>query len=373
MGQTAKRIVISGYYGFRNSGDEAVLQSILQALEEQGRLAGIRIEPVVLSMDPELTRQMYGVEAVHRMKPGAVLSAVRSCDGLISGGGSLLQDATGSKTIPYYLAVVKLAQWLGKPTFIYSQGIGPVGRKLFYPMIRHVFNRASYVSVRDQESADLLTRMGYTKGVEVVPDPVMGLPLRSGMESDQMVDKLPIIGVSVRYWNKDKSELHGLAESLSRIAAVKKAEIRFLPFHLPSDTEASREVMERLSPCESVIRLVDGVEHPQDMLHEVSQCDLIIGMRLHSLIYAASQRVPVLGISYDPKIDQFLQRLDLKAAASTERFEGERVTAEAIRLLDQKQAWIDEKSGTIDKLKQQAQQPAKQIAAILRQKEENKR
>ena len=75
---------------------------------------------------------MYGVKAYHRMKPGSLIRALREADGLISGGGSLLQDATSSKTIPYYLAVLKIAQWLGKPTFIYSQGIGPVSRPMFY-------------------------------------------------------------------------------------------------------------------------------------------------------------------------------------------------------------------------------------------------
>ncbi|MBW7456381.1 polysaccharide pyruvyl transferase CsaB, partial [Paenibacillus sepulcri] len=79
-----RRIVVSGYYGFRNSGDEAVLKSILFALEEGGAKAGLRVVPVVLSVDPAWTTAMYGVEAVHRMRPGAVLGALRSSDGLIS-------------------------------------------------------------------------------------------------------------------------------------------------------------------------------------------------------------------------------------------------------------------------------------------------
>lgn len=371
MGRTVKKLVLSGYYGYRNSGDEAVLQSILLALHEEGEREGIAIEPIVLSADPALTERMYGVRAVHRMKPGQVLSAIRESDGLISGGGSLLQDTTGWKSIPYYLGVIQLAQWLGKPVFVYSQGIGPVNRREFDPFISGVFKRCAYVSVRDPESADLLRRMGYTKPIEVVPDPVMGLPLREREVSSAGHDAAkPVIGVSVRYWNKDRSELDGIAYALKRILSEEQAEIRFLPFHLPTDEEASRDVMRRMAETASnpSVSIIGPVEHPQDMLREVSRCDVLIGMRLHSLIYAASQYVPVVGISYDPKIDGFLRRLDQKPAASTETFDGDRVAAEALRLLRGKQTWQREKEALIKQLKKESHQPAKQIAVVLRQK-----
>ncbi len=74
-----RRIVISGYYGFRNSGDEAVLRSILLALEEEGRAQGVKIQPIVLSADPAWTSKMYGVESVRRMHPADLLqSAARA-------------------------------------------------------------------------------------------------------------------------------------------------------------------------------------------------------------------------------------------------------------------------------------------------------
>src|SRR5690606_39817954 len=84
---TTFRVVISGYYGFKNSGDEAVLKSILLALEEQGNAAGITLAPVVLSGDPSWTSKKYGVEAVPRMHPASVWRAISSSDALVSGGG----------------------------------------------------------------------------------------------------------------------------------------------------------------------------------------------------------------------------------------------------------------------------------------------
>lgn len=381
MGSSVKRLVLSGYYGFNNSGDEAVLQSILFALKEQGEAQGISIEPIVLSASPEQTAKMYGVKAYHRMKPLELIKAIRQSDGLISGGGSLLQDATGSKTIPYYLAVLKLAQWMGKPTFIYSQGIGPVSRRMFDGWIRAVFKRCGYISVRDTESADLLTSMRLPRErIEVVPDPVMGLPLRS-----QSAEKAPAgagqtgaaagppeamrtVGVSVRFWNEDRSELEALSRSLKLLLAARNVRLRFLPFHLPSDEVASDYVISRLGgDHEDRVGLVRGVAHPQDMLEQVADCDLLVGMRLHSLIYAASQVVPMVGISYDPKIDQFLHRLGMKAAASTASFDAEAFAAEAIRLLDERTAWAADKQAAIEDLKRQAQRPAQQICSILKE------
>ncbi|MFD0870459.1 polysaccharide pyruvyl transferase CsaB [Paenibacillus residui] len=370
MGAAVKRIVLSGYYGYKNSGDEAVLQSILLALQKEGGRHGVRVEPIVLSGDPAWTERMYGVRAAHRMKPMEVIRAIRQSDGLISGGGSLLQDATGAKTIPYYLAIIKLAQWFGKPTFVYSQGIGPVRRKMFYSWISRVYNKCQYLSVRDSESAELLAQMGIRgERVEVVPDPVMGLtPRDNGSLRNPSETGRPVVGVSVRYWKEDRSELRKLAECLGRLEEERGIEIRFLPFHLPDDERASLDVMDWMNAKgKPNVHIVRDVIHPQDMLAQVGQCDLLIGMRLHSLIYAASQYVPVIGISYDPKIDQFLHRLGMEAAGSTDHMDVPKILEEVDRLLRGKMQWIESKRLLIDQLKEAAHRPAEHILSLMQE------
>lgn len=378
-----RRIVISGYYGFRNSGDEAVLRSILLALEEEGKAQGIQIQPIVLSADPAWTSKMYGVESVRRMHPADLLRALRSSDGLISGGGSLLQDATSAKTIPYYTGVMKLAQLLGKPTFAYSQGIGPVNRRWMDPLIRGVMKRSRYVSVRDAESAALLGRIGVPKErIDVVPDPVMGLPLPAGSHQDASritpagqaagalrAEEPPLIGVSLRRWRSDGADLARAAEALVALSKRMPVRLRFLPFHTPSDTEASEQVMERLRGrlgSGSTAELAAPGDDPQQMLLAVSRCDALFGMRLHALIYAAGQMVPMLGLSYDPKIDQFLNRLGLKAIGTTDRLDAELFAEAACSLLADKAGWQAEHKAAIDLLKQQSQKPAQQIVYLLR-------
>lgn len=392
MVTTSQKLVISGYYGFRNSGDEAVLKSILTALEEESQRSNITIEPIVLSGDPESTTAMYGVRSVHRMKLKEVREALKESDGLISGGGSLLQDATGLKSIPYYLGVIKLAQWLKKPTFIYAQGIGPVNRKIFNPMIKSVFKACTYVSVRDEQSADYLRGLGLQwNQIHVVPDPVMGLPLpetkverSAGAVSANAANqanrvepstgghtKLPVIGVSVRFWESDRKELTAIAAGLKKLCSKRAVHLRFLPFHLPVDEQASRFLMEMLGDVTSKgseISITQDLTDPQLMLEEVSKCDLVIGMRLHSLIYAASQYVPPVGISYDPKIDQFLLRLDSEPAGNTDTLDGDKLAKTVVGLLDQRSQWLKEHEEGITELKQEARVPAQQIINYLGRK-----
>lgn len=373
MVTASQTIVISGFYGYKNSGDEAVLQSILTALEEQAKELGIVLHPVVLSIDPEWTKLTYGVQAVHRMKLAEVRQAIKDSCGLISGGGSLLQDVTGPKTIPYYLGILKLAQWMKKPTFIYSQGVGPVNRRLFHPLIKSVFKKCAYISVRDQESAELLQSMGLQgKVIDVVPDPVMGLRPRE--QSEALHDEipyegnLPTIGISVRYWEKDYKELQKIVEGLQIVMKKQPVHVRFLPFHLPIDVEASQYMMELLGDVSSIgshVSICSDTVYPQDMLWEVSRCHLVIGMRLHSLIYAANSRVPMIGISYDPKINHFLQRLDQQPVGETSSLNPSALSSEIVRLLFHEEEWREVHATVIDRLKQESQVPAKRIVEYI--------
>lgn len=453
-----RKIVLSGYYGFRNSGDEAVLRSILTALETEGRLAGIAYEPIVLSADPAWTTRMYGVRAVPRMKLAEVRKAIRESHGLISGGGSLLQDATGPASIPYYLGIIKLAQWMRKPTFVYAQGVGPVNRKVFRPMIAWVFKRCRYISVRDMESAELLHSMGLrAERVEVVPDPVMGMklpeemgvalgeelsegassrsdnsdsqaagrmeasglpgseplssdwsssespgsespfsdspgsePVNSGLPGSEPLssdwsssespgsespfsdspdsDPLPVVGISVRFWNSERAELTALSDGVAALARQHPVHLRFLPFHLPSDEEASRFCAERigdLAGTGSKVSIAPATDNPQDMLREVDACSLLLGMRLHSLIYAASRSVPLLGISYDPKIDHFLARLGTVPIGTSDHLDPKSLAAQSAHLLASGEEWRRKHSGQIEKLKREAQLPARRITDFL--------
>jgi len=377
-GRRAFRVAISGYYGFRNSGDEAVLRSILTALAEEGREAGVAIEPVVLSGDPAWTEAAHGVKAAHRMRPAEVVRTLRGCDALISGGGSLLQDATGAKTIPYYTGIVGLARLLGKPVFVYAQGIGPVRRAWLRPLVRAAMNASRVVTGRDEESAALLARFGVARGrIDVVPDPVMGLapPSDAAERAAELPGgpgdaDVPVVGVSVRRWRPDGADLARVAEALAALVRRRAVRLRFLPLHTPDDAEASRAVIGRLAAlgADGAAELAEPGDDPQRMLLEVGRCSLVFGMRLHALIYAANRGVPMLGLSYDPKIDHFLARLGLAPIGTTDRLDPEAFAAAADALLapEGAAAWRERQGPAIEALRRDARRPARLIVAALR-------
>src|SRR5690606_12483611 len=134
-----------------------------------------RIEIIVLSNKPEKTAETYRVKAVNRWSLKDVRAAIKSSDGLISGGRSLLQDETGRKSIPYYAGVMKIAQQLKKPVFVYAQGMGPISSRLNQMIVKHVLNSVKLLTVRDEQSRQLLEKIGVTTEIHLVPDPVMGL------------------------------------------------------------------------------------------------------------------------------------------------------------------------------------------------------
>jgi polysaccharide pyruvyl transferase CsaB len=357
-----------------------VLQSILQAFYEEAEKQQTTISPVVLSINPKITEQLHGVRAIHRMRLLQIIRTIRKSDGVISGGGSLLQDMTGRMTIPYYLGIVKIAQWLKKPTFIYSQGVGPIRIKLYYPFIRHIYNRCAYITLRDGESKTFLQSIGVKHPhMEVVSDPVVGLVTEQvppgfvnrqiALSEAQDEQNTPIIGVSVRFWRQDRDDLHQIAHALRLIVEQSHVQLRFLPFQMPADLKASQYVIDLLGETyRNRITLLTDAIHPQDMLSEVGQCDLVIGVRLHSLIYAANYAIPMVGISYDPKIDQFLHQLQMTATAQTDHIDPHKVAEEAIQLLENKQTWIDHKKPLIEQMKKKSHLPAQQITSILRNK-----
>lgn len=295
------RLVLSGYYGFDNVGDEAILYAIIQSLREHQP----SIEILVLSNKPEQTAETYRVKAINRWSLKEVRAAIRSSDGLISGGGSLLQDETGRKSIPYYAGVMKIAQQLKKPVFVYAQGMGPINSKLNQLIVKYVLNSAKLLTVRDQQSKQLLEKIGVKTEIHLVPDPVMGLDT-SDFHSNwlqQQPFRNKLITVSVRDWTDDVYAFQEIAAGLDQLVN-KGHEVVFVPMHGEHDFNTSQQV-ERLMETKAHIAPHDSTI--QEKMAIIKESDVLFGMRLHALIFAAVGYTPFVALSYDPKIDSFAE------------------------------------------------------------------
>ena len=156
------KVLVSGYYGFGNLGDEALLAGMLTGLQEHS--------VTVLSQRPAATRALHGVGAAHRLRG---LAALLNHDALISGGGGLLQDKTSARSLRYYLGVLELAQRLGKRTVVYGQSVGPLspdGERAVAQALRGL-----PVAVRDGPSQVLVETAGHVSA-ELVADSALLLP-----------------------------------------------------------------------------------------------------------------------------------------------------------------------------------------------------
>ncbi|HOV80712.1 MAG TPA: polysaccharide pyruvyl transferase CsaB [Bacillota bacterium] len=327
------KVVISGYYGFHNSGDEAILHAMLLALRD----AVPGLEAVVLSKDPGYTSSEFGVRSILRDKPLDVLKALREADLLISGGGGLLQDVTGPKSIIYYLGVAALAKFLGKPVFFYAQGIGPVNTALGRALVRLVADRVNVITVRDQDSKEELVAMGVTRPrIHVTADPVLGLnpdlfDRERGREilMSLGVGEGPLVGISVRPW-KGLEGFKGAVAGAADDLAAEGWQVLLVPMHYPGDLGVCREVASKMKARPHIF---DGGAGYRDLLAVTANLDLAVGMRLHFLIFGAIFGVPVLGIPYDPKVNCFLRSLGLPSGLDVETLEHGRLISAVRELL----------------------------------------
>ena len=344
------RVVMSGYYGFGNAGDDAILESIHQAI----RAASSDVSVAVLSNDPEQTRRQYGLEAIPRFQVWRVCRALRRCDALLSGGGSLLQDATSTRSLLYYLSVIRCAQFLRKPVMLYANGIGPVRRPANRRRVKRVVECASLVTLRDHASARELAEMGVTRPARITADPVFHLEPAGEERTAQLLAAAGLEGtaafavVSVREWRNVGDFWAQLARLCDHLRRTYGLEILFLLMQPERDREVTGQVRALMKEPAHVL---DASCTPRELMGVLGRSRLCVAMRLHTLIFAARMAVPALGLVYDPKVASYLEELDLPSAGDVERFDG----AEAIRRADALMADYD---GVLSRLREKSAQLA---------------
>ncbi|MBQ4404519.1 MAG: polysaccharide pyruvyl transferase CsaB [Selenomonadaceae bacterium] len=307
------KIVISGYYGSKNGGDEAMLAAMLEILREE--VSDLQI--TVISLNPEYTRIRHKVDAVPLLDIWTIIKKIRAADLLISGGGSLLQNVTSGRSLYYYLAIIFFALACGRKVMLYAQGIGPIRGVLAHKAMNLILNRVNLITVRDKGSLEELSRLKINRPkIFCTADPVLAIkpvPLEFGENilehhGIKKVDE-KFIGVAIRHWigwGKFQSEL---AEALDKIIEATGAKIVFIPMKFPEDIRSAISTAELMKEhC-----LVFEEEFStQEILSLVGCMDVLIGVRLHALIFAGVMGVPMVGISYDPKIERFLDSVGEK-------------------------------------------------------------
>lgn len=295
------RAVLCGYYGKGNGGDEALLATLLQMLPSS-------VTPLVLSGNPAQTEKWYGVEACDRMAPIALLKALRQADVFIWGGGSLMQDATSLMNPLYYGGLMALAQRMGLRTIAWAQGIGPLHRPFTQQLTRWSFRGCTGVSVRDRASAELLAR--WQVPFTLAPDPVWAL---QGEPVPGLWDlPAPRVAVILRpHPQLTPARLAVLTQALVDFQKATQTCVLLIPFQPVQDMAIAQSIQPHLAGPSKILVLED----PQQLRGVFQGVEMAIAMRLHGLIMAAAAGCRCFAISYDPKVSQLMNEVNLPGFA----------------------------------------------------------
>jgi polysaccharide pyruvyl transferase CsaB len=301
-------VVICGAYGRGNAGDDAILEAILQEM----RSLDPDMPMTVLSKDPKSTRLTYRVQAVHRANFPAWHRAMHHAKLYINGGGSLIQDVTSRRSLWYYLHNIQTAKRCGCKVQMYGCGIGPVIRESHRKMAARVLNaNVDAITLREPDSLDELRAMGVDKPeILLTADPALTLRQAPEDQTDSVLLRAGIpphgryICFALRRWK-------GFEEKAPLFS--KAAEYAYRTYGL---TPVFAAVEKHLDPGANQMA-ARGLSVPHYFLNDagsagtiigaLSRMEIVVSMRLHALIFAAGQGIPLAGVVYDPKVSAFLR------------------------------------------------------------------
>lgn len=291
-----KRFVLSGYFGFKNFGDEAILSVIVNKLKEYGH------KVTVLSSDPPYTKGKFKyIRSVNMFKISDVLWTISKTDFVISGGGSLLQDVTSLKSLLYYLFIIFAGLFFGKKVIIFAQGIGPINTPLGKFLTSLLLKRCLYVSVRDEKSFELLKKWGIN--AELLCDPIFSANVPE-------IEKTNTVAVQLRNCkNMNEDFIDRLAQAVT--AHFSGMDIDIYSFQDSIDLDICKKFEKAVNLLNSDIKttIYTGLTDEQTV-QNLARAKYMVAMRFHALIVGLISGVKVLGINYDIKVEKLANEFE---------------------------------------------------------------
>ena len=342
-------VVICGAYGRGNAGDDAILEAILQEMR------GIDPDmPVtVISKDPKSTCLTYRVRSVSRMNIPAWRGAMKRAKLYINGVGSLIQDVTSRRSLWFYLHNIQSAKRSGCQVQMYGCGIGPVTRENHRKLAAEVLNRSvDAITLREPDSLDELRAMGVTQPeILLTADPALTLRRASDDETDSVLLRAGIpphgryICFALRQWKGFEGKAPLFAKAAKYAYETYGLTPVFAAVEKHQDPIAARQSAAGLDIPHYFL---DDAGGAGTIIGALSRMELVVAMRLHALIFAAGQGIPLAGVVYDPKVSAFLRYIGQELFTDLDA-----LTEENLREM-------------IDRAAAQASHPEAQAAAVER-------
>lgn len=304
MADSNAPIVIAGYYGHRNWGDEASLAALLQVIPQERACA--------ISGDPSWTEETYRIRAIARLPLRPLKQLINRSSALLLGGGSLLQDATSTRSLIYYLTLIRWGMRAHRKVALVAQGIGPLKRAPSRWITRWILRRVPLITVRDEASARLLKQIGLRQPIEVYADITWALsaqpsPTQPGSQ----------IGLAPRAWKNLPVQ-----ETFTRLSVTLQRQ-ELTPVLIPMQPTQDEPLCHAIAGAVETQtgtrpEVITGVQHPSEMMGLFHRFQTVVAVRLHAAIFAAKAGVPVITIPYDPKVEALSRDLGIIQAPLNE-------------------------------------------------------
>jgi polysaccharide pyruvyl transferase CsaB len=320
-------ILLAGYYGCGNIGDDAMWLALTQQFEPSA------VKWTVASGVPGKTHRLFGVDAIPRKDMGEIKTAIQQSDTLVFAGGSIFQDATSQRSVLYYSQLVSMAKKAGKKVILLSQGVGPLTQFFSKRWARSAFEAADLITVRDADSLRALKELGVTKQAFASADLAWLLPMPKAddtgigfsvgtMKSVGVAPRVPVKG-DMKVWTKFYAEL---MQQLFRM--------QVMPVLIEMDEGADDALINAIDKLlDTKSPHISKLDSPLVLQQRLRRMDAVLAVRLHAGILAAGCEVPVAFLSYDPKVTSAAKNLQAPMLPLSENLKPDRAAALVADLL----------------------------------------
>ena len=304
------KIVIAGNYGAKNIGDEMILQGILKMLESVTPNAEI----TVLSGNPQETSRKFNVKSEKKVPSGIksllvsifdfkskTKKSIKECDFFILGGGGLFNNLTFKANIIWGIQALA-AYYYKKPVIMYGQSIGKLSSRFTQYLVKKVFQKASFITVRDNDSQKRLKKLGLKKKIHVIPD--MAFRKKEKDVSKKKNSKSIIVALR-QMQNLSNDFQKAIVDFTNWLIKEKKWTVDFVNFQEGSESD---QIIHKKIIASITDKSKTKITNDRQ---EIKKADLVLGMRLHSLISAIKAETPFIAISYAPKVKSLLKTANL--------------------------------------------------------------
>lgn len=307
------RLLVLGYFGAGNLGDDAILTAWLKSRAAWLRSHSVRLTIVSRSSDP--LGGFVETDDLAQLLDASVtpLQALRldprEFEALVAPGGSLLQDSTSLRSLLLYLAVAERFRASRHGSFFINQGLGPLRSLAGRMLCGAVLGHAAMLSWRDAKSLELaasLPALTERRNMPLSADPVAAVPLDVSTTWPEQLGLAGTYAVVV-----PKGSPPGLPAGMEKLAVGEHMPVAILPLHETQDLPASQRLLGSITGATLVTSEAASIAgpHASVRMSVISGARLVISVRLHGLIVAAAHGVPAVGLAYDPKVRAFCEEI----------------------------------------------------------------